>query len=251
MASSPEIPVSQWSPTPPRARPLSPEVARLRPSQVLLSDTDMGEAEPEHAPSSSVPNPIEATLDEDQMDVDPERPVSYKQPYPAESRKVPRPPTPKRLPSKDKEGPGIVLVPNSDVSMTGSSQPQEVSQEAPTAKVLRKALSQLDVNSQSQGSVPEHTTKSRQPPPSRGTKRSGVHLSQEYDGDEESMEKLGVTRAGKKNRTEGGRGTTNVARTGKRRVDRFSEYPWPIVSAGEVLKILADAEEWRRGRNGI
>lgn len=201
--------------------------------------------------SSSIPKPSQLTLDEDKMDLDldPERPISYEQPYPAESRKVPRPPTPKRLPSKDKEGPGIVLVPNSDVSMTGSSQPQE---EAPPAKVLRKALSQLDVNSQSQESVPEHTSKSRQPAPSRGTKRSGVHPSQEYDGDEESMEKLGLTRTGKKNRRSvsgRGQGTTNVARTGRRRADRFSEYPWPIVSAKEVLQILAETEERRRGRN--
>ena len=197
--------------------------------------------------SSSVPKPSQPTLDEDKMDLDLERPVSYEQPYPAESRKVPRPPTPKRLPSKDKEGPGIVLVPNSDVSMTGSSQPQEEARPGPPAKVLRKALSQLDVNSQSQESVPEPHTggKSGKAAPSRGTKRSGVHLSQEYDGDEESQEKLGMTRAGKKNRR-CGQGPPNVARS---RVDRFSEYPWPIVSAQEVLTILAETEARRRGRN--
>lgn len=225
----------------------------------------MAEVENGDAPSSSLPIPVptqgqeEPTLDEDKMEIDLERPVSYEQPYPPESRKVPKPPSPKSFP---KDGPGIVLVPNSDVSMAGSSQPSQgvASQEM---MPLRRALSLRDLNV-APGEKP------------RGSKRTNAQLSQEdnyYDGDEEEAEKPAV-RAGKKNRlgrmdscrsvnkeegpakhrpgTGSGKHDADAWRTPsflkrkREQRDLFGEYPWPIVSARQILDIIAESDARRR-----
>ncbi|KAJ2918575.1 hypothetical protein MD484_g1890, partial [Candolleomyces efflorescens] len=248
--SSPEVFIEEWSPTPARIRSPSPApLTRLRPSQLLLSDCeDEKPEESQMAPSVPTQGQGEPTLDEDKMEIDLERPISYEQPYPPESRKVPKPPSPKSFP---KNGAGIVLVPNSDVSMAGSSQPSQgvASQEM---MPLRRALSQRDLNV-----VPGEKL--------RGSKRTNAQLSQEdhyYDGDEES----GGVRAGKKNRLDSCRSVNKEEAPAKQRPESrhdaeawrkpsflnrkreqfFGEYPWPIVSARQILDIIAESDARRR-----
>ncbi|KAF6762955.1 hypothetical protein DFP72DRAFT_1060158 [Ephemerocybe angulata] len=235
LSSSPEIPVTEWGSSPPRHRPPpSPSPSahavsrRINPSQVLLSDTDMGEVEaPEQAPSSSLPIESQRTVDENTMDIDPEQPISYEQPYPTESRKVPRPPSPKRLP---RDGLGKILVPNSDVSMAGSSQPSQ------EPKVVRRALSQRDINA-----IP---MQQRQHPAKRTIPQS--QEDNRYDGDEESVEKHGLARAGKKNRAEG-RSENGRPKSKPRRRERLdmSDDDLPPLTMRQITDIMAAIDRER------
>lgn len=164
--------------------------------------------------------------EEDKLGLDTGKPVSWEQPYPAESRKVPQPPTPKSLP---KNGPGKVLVPNSDVSMAGSSQPSQ------EAKVVRQALVQRDVNSVS---GQQHQR--------NGVKRIRVEHSQEGGGDNvEKQESL--ARTGKKNRIERRQSGSTQQKTRHKLVD-LTEAPPESIGIASMSDLRALMATCRRSQ---